>query len=135
MVANLFRQALVSLGFVKHPMVTALKPKIAFYVDAAVHGNHGKIVVTNHAYGLKQEAVNFVFVGRREPPAMSLEVIQEIWKQAAAQGYYPIEIAHYGVPKNAMPMFVPAAATETDDLSEPLSAPEVFASNRQSVEG
>lgn len=101
MIAKLIHKALVALGFVKHPTVSALQPKIAFYIDAAPHGNHGQIVITNHTYGLKEEPVNFVFIGRREPPPMSLAVIQEIWKQAATQGYYPIEIAHYGTPANS----------------------------------
>lgn len=98
MAIKLIRSILVKLGFMRHPTVMALQPKLAFYIDAAAHGSHGQIVVTNHAYNLKEQAVNFSFIGRREPPAMSLEVITELWKQAAEQGYYPIRIESYGVP-------------------------------------
>jgi hypothetical protein len=63
--------------------------EIRFYTDAAVHGSHGKIRVTNRRKGLDNKVVNFVFVGLVTPPDLTPSLMEYIWTEAKAQGYVP----------------------------------------------
>lgn len=66
--------------------------KMAFYTDAAAEGSHGKILVSSRRRGLDHVAVNFVFVGMVQPPALTPTLMEHIWTEAKAQGYVPFEI-------------------------------------------
>ena len=71
-------------------------PKIAFYKDAAAHGEHGRIRVTNKALKLSNIDVAFVFVGHITPLPLNLTTMRMVWDAAEAQGYIPLELTKYG---------------------------------------
>lgn len=71
-------------------------PQIAFYKDAAPHGEHGRIRVTNKALKITNIDVAFVFVGHIDPLSLNLTTMRMIWDAAEAQGYIPLELTKYG---------------------------------------
>lgn len=76
-------------GLKKKQSIDSLE--IRFYTDAAAHGSHGKIKVSNRRLGLDNKVVNFVFVGMTNPPAFTPSLVEYIWNEARAQGYMPLE--------------------------------------------
>jgi hypothetical protein len=91
--------------------------KMAFYTDAAESGSHGRILVSSRRRGLDHVVVNFVFVGMKEPPALTPSLMEHIWTEAKAQGFVPFEIvgaldvndANLDMPSKAEPVTDPVA--------------------------
>jgi hypothetical protein len=65
--------------------------EIRFHREAAGHGQHGQIRVSNRRLGLEDKVVNFVIVGMIDPPQQTPALFQYIWDEAKAQGYMPSE--------------------------------------------
>lgn len=77
-------------------------PPDYFHTEAAYHGSHGKVFVTNRRLGLVNQEVNFVFAGRQLPPDLDLFIMSYIWEQAKARGFIPHKLSMYGFDAEAI---------------------------------
>lgn len=87
--------------------------QVLFYVDAAVHGSHGKIKVSHRKHNLREQTVNFVFVGPSTAPELTPALMEHIWQQAYAQGYIPhalVGCLEDNIPMEQVHQPAPAAA-------------------------
>ena len=73
---------------------------IAFDTETAFHGEHGKIVVSSKIHHQIGREISFGFIGVLRVPALTLEIVQQIYREATQQGYVVHEITQYGGSKN-----------------------------------
>lgn len=90
-----FKQTIADLLGLQPAVNQPLMPKVAFHKEAAYHGDHGTILVSNRAQRLTEVRVKFAFIGLDTPPNLDLNIMNYIWSQALEQGYIPHSIQRY----------------------------------------
>lgn len=92
---GIIKQFIADLLGLKTAADLPLLPKVAFHKEAAYHGDHGTILVSNRSQGMSEVQVKFAFVGLKTAPALDLHIMNYIWSQALEQGYIPHSILNY----------------------------------------
>lgn len=70
--------------------------EILFHTEAAYHGEHGRLLVTNRTIGMIEKPVIFCLKGVSTPMPMNLRLFWHIWESAKAEGFIPLELLSYG---------------------------------------
>jgi hypothetical protein len=70
--------------------------QVLFHTEAAYHGEHGRLLVTNRAVGMIEKPIIFCLKGVSTPLPMNLRLFWHIWESAKAEGFIPLEMLSYG---------------------------------------
>lgn len=82
---------------------TKITARVVFREDAATYGEHGSIYADHKQKNLTNESIPFAFVDVPEIPALDKDVIDHIWKEAAAAGYIPRSLRSYATVMTVKP--------------------------------
>lgn len=109
----------------RHPINLGLEMK--FHKEANPFGEHGTINVSHATFGLRDQPVRFVFVGKATPPQLDLNVHRYIVDQAEEQGYVVHHIETYGRNNETVfqdelhnPEVIPAELLRPEPVAAPL---------------
>lgn len=70
--------------------------EVLFHTEAAYHGEHGRLLVTNRAIGMVEKPIIFCLKGVSTPLPMNLRLFWHIWESAKTEGFIPLELLSYG---------------------------------------
>ena len=68
---------------------------IAFDGETAYHGEHGRVIVSHKTKKYMGREIPFAFIGALRVPVLTLEIMTQIYTEAARQGYIVHEISYY----------------------------------------
>ena len=89
--------------------------EVLFHTDSNLYGSHGEIVVTNKDHNYHNKVIRFVFKGMVNPPALTPQVLEYLFKRAEEAGYIPFEVMRYG---NSVNLTNVATAQICDDKNK-----------------
>lgn len=72
-----------------------LKFKILFHTDAHAIGCHGNLIVDCPAKEMQGQSITFVMINVPSAPALSLSLMEKIFREAELCGYHPIALKSY----------------------------------------
>lgn len=70
-------------------------PKIAFYLQAIHHGEHGILNATSKKHDFQDKDISFAIIGISNPPPITPDILEMIWTEAKEQGFIPHYIVRY----------------------------------------